>query len=138
MFWCITSEPGRSRSLHAKLFLVHLYSSSIVTYDYSDSDFELVGFFSSPLTFIADTRLHAAVGRCFQDLRAGRYPKVNSLDNDVAHTANVLGLPPEPTNTGVTLLSADTVEVLLTDRRQVGETSRASKPTVGARSFRFV
>ncbi|KAK3256017.1 hypothetical protein CYMTET_34817 [Cymbomonas tetramitiformis] len=53
-----------------------------------------------------------------KDLRAGRYPKVQSTNKDVLHTCAVLGLPPEPGNSGLTLLTAETVETLLTDRRR--------------------
>mmetsp|Transcript_51103 Transcript_51103/g.95205 ORF Transcript_51103/g.95205 Transcript_51103/m.95205 type:complete len:385 (+) Transcript_51103:100-1254(+) len=53
-----------------------------------------------------------------KELRAGRYSKLNSLSPEVMHTASVLGMPPEPGAQGTTLLSADTVETLLIDRRQ--------------------
>lgn len=63
---------------------------------------------------------HARRGESMsQELRAGRYSKLNSLSPEVMHTASVLGMPPEPGAQGTTLLSADTVETLLIDRRQV-------------------
>ena len=53
-----------------------------------------------------------------QELRTGRYPKVLSHHPDVLNTAAVLALPPELGQTGLTLLTPETVESLLTDRRQ--------------------
>jgi hypothetical protein len=53
-----------------------------------------------------------------QELRTGRYPKVLSHNPDVLNTAAVLALPPELGQTGLTLLTPETVESLLTDRRQ--------------------
>lgn len=53
-----------------------------------------------------------------QALRTGRYPKLLSHHPDVLHTAAVLALPPELGQTGLTLLTPETVESLLTDRRQ--------------------
>jgi len=53
-----------------------------------------------------------------KELRTGRYPKVLSHHPDVLNTAAVLALPPELGQTGLTLLTPETVESLLTDRRQ--------------------
>ena len=83
-------------------------------------------------------RLHTGQGRVFvmsqvaanlfeesptvlaKDLRAGRYPKHHSTKHDVAAAVEELELPQESFggDVGVTLLSKETVEALMVDRRR--------------------
>merc|ERR1711903_171616 len=83
-------------------------------------------------------RLHTGHGRVFvmsqvaanlfeesptvlaKDLRAGRYPKHHSTKRDVAAAGEELELPQESFggDVGVTLLSKETVEALMVDRRR--------------------
>jgi len=55
-----------------------------------------------------------------KELRAGRYAKQHSTSRDIMFTVQNLGAPPENAGAaaGVTLLPAETVESLLTDRRR--------------------
>mmetsp|Transcript_39952 Transcript_39952/g.67000 ORF Transcript_39952/g.67000 Transcript_39952/m.67000 type:complete len:383 (-) Transcript_39952:1425-2573(-) len=70
------------------------------------------------MTEVAQQLFHEQPTMFAKDLRAGRYHKVQSFNPDVIHTAHVLGLPPEIGNNGLTLLTTDVVETLLTDRRR--------------------
>lgn len=56
-----------------------------------------------------------------QELRKGKYSKVNSINRDVLHTVAELQLPVESTasSAGVVLLPATTVEALLLDKRRL-------------------
>mmetsp|Transcript_9412 Transcript_9412/g.30930 ORF Transcript_9412/g.30930 Transcript_9412/m.30930 type:complete len:368 (-) Transcript_9412:45-1148(-) len=54
-----------------------------------------------------------------KELRAGRYGKIHTTNRDVIRAVQLLGMPVESSSSaGITLVAAETVEALLTDRRQ--------------------
>eukprot|EP00899_Mesostigma_viride_P028298 jgi/Mesvir1/8653/Mv02597-RA.1 len=58
-------------------------------------------------------------GAFAKELRAGRYTKVISTNRDILRTVVTLGLPAESsTSQAVTLITSETVEALLADRRR--------------------
>lgn len=71
----------------------------------------------TPLSLSFTHRVHV----CLQELRKGKYNKVNSNAADVLHTISELGIPVESTAnmSGVVLLPPETVEQLLQDRRRL-------------------
>ncbi|MEW5301928.1 MAG: hypothetical protein WDW36_004752 [Sanguina aurantia] len=70
---------------------------------------------------VAVELFHESPTAFLQELRKGKYSKVNSINRDVLHTVAELQLPVESTasSAGVVLLPATTVEALLLDKRRL-------------------